>query len=78
MQTESLSVTASSVTLIGLLPSATQAQAFVEAFDPPTQWQASQPQVSAVSGGVRLTWRFSRRASGERIASAVSAQGGNP
>lgn len=78
MQTESLSVTPSSVTVIGLLPSATQAQAFVEAFDPPTQWQASQAQVSAVSGGVRLTWRFSRRAGAERIATASSSQGDRP
>lgn len=61
IRTESISVTPTSITLVGLLPSAPEAQAFISAFAPPQQWEAGQPQISSVSGGVRLTWRLARR-----------------
>lgn len=58
IMTESLSVTPESVTLVGLLATAPAAQDFVSAFDLPDQWEARQPQISAVTNGVRLTWRL--------------------
>ncbi len=62
IMTESLSVTPESVTLVGLLPTAPAAQVFVSAFELPDQWEARQPQISAVTNGVRLTWRLVPRA----------------
>ena len=57
IMTESLSVTPESITLVGLLPTAPAAQDFVAAFELPAEWEARQPQISAVTNGVRLTWR---------------------
>lgn len=59
--TESINVTPASVALVGLLPTAPMAQEFVTGFELPAQWEARQPQISAVSDGVRLTWRLVRR-----------------
>ncbi len=58
IMTESLSVTPESITLVGLLPTAPAAQGFVSAFEFPPEWEARQPQISAVTNGVRLTWRM--------------------
>jgi len=72
IMTESISVTPASVTLIGLLPTAPLAQDFVSAFDLPDEWEARQPQISAVADGVRLTWRLIRRADSRDIAEGIS------
>ncbi len=61
--TESISVTPASLTLVGLLPTAPLAQEFVAGFELPAEWEARQPQISAVNDGVRLTWRLVRRQS---------------
>lgn len=61
VRTESISVTPTSITLIGLLPDADGAQAFISAFPAPPEWDANQPQIGAVGDGVRLTWRWQRR-----------------
>jgi hypothetical protein len=68
IMTESLSVTPESVTLVGLLPTAPAAQEFVSAFELPDQWEARQPQISAVADGVRLTWRLVPRAIPQEVA----------
>ncbi|MCC6909700.1 MAG: hypothetical protein IT430_17325 [Phycisphaerales bacterium] len=68
IMTESLSVTPESVTLVGLLPTAPAAQVFVSAFDLPDQWEARQPQISAVTNGVRLTWKLVPRLIPQEVA----------
>ncbi len=68
IMTESISVTPASVTVIGLLPTAPAAQGFVSAFHLPDEWEARQPQISAVTDGVRLTWRLTRRPDSRDIA----------
>ncbi len=72
IMTESISVTPVSVTLIGLLPTAPLAQEFVSAFELPVEWEARQPQISAVADGVRLTWRLIRRSDSRDIADGSS------
>lgn len=61
MMTESISVTPEAVTIVGVLPTASAAQDFVAAFELPSEWEARQSQISAIAGGVRLTWRLARR-----------------
>lgn len=73
MMTESLSVTPESVTLVGLLPTAPAAQDFVSAFDLPDQWEARQPQISAVTNGVRLTWRLVPRVIPQEVADGAGS-----
>ncbi|MCC6910349.1 MAG: hypothetical protein IT430_20635 [Phycisphaerales bacterium] len=68
IMTESLSVTTDSITLVGLLPTAPAAQEFVSAFELPDQWEARQPQISAVTNGVRLTWKLVPRAIRREVA----------
>lgn len=79
MRTESISITPSSITLSGILPSAESAQAFATALASPTGWEAKQPQVSTMSDGVRLTLRLTRQHSDKpNGGSSALPGGGNP
>ncbi len=79
IMTESISVTPASVIFVGLLPNTPVAQEFVSAFDVPDEWEARQPQISAVTDGVRLTWRLVRRPNAPLGSNSTdSADGGHP
>ncbi|GEM_PF-1047872 len=70
IQTESVSVTASAMTIAGVVSSSEPAQAFAAAFTAPEGWMAQQPQVSSTSDGVRLTLRFQPAATGPHLEGA--------
>ncbi|MCC6910312.1 MAG: hypothetical protein IT430_20450 [Phycisphaerales bacterium] len=77
VRTESISITSSAITVIGVLPTPEQAQRFAGAFEALPGWQARQPQVDSTGDGVRLTLRWRRAADHDpRPSGAAPATGG--